>query len=372
MMRFVITVVTIGLIATAAWWLNGQSQPKVRPAKTASHADGPQLIYAPGVVEGASEQVELRLELSGRIEEVLVKEGEFVEPLTPLVRLDDATYRHEIDLLKAELQLVQAELLRLRNGAHQHERLEAQAILAAREARLKHAQIELDRSTRLLGTKAIGEQEAAKWEAEVKALTAEVRAAQARSDFVESPAREDEIAAFEAKLRAAEAKLALANTQLSRTLLIARSAGQILEVNHEPGELIDLDNPLPTLVMADTRRLRVRAYVEELDALAVRPNMTARITADGLPGRVFTGKVLQVLPRMSFKQVWTDQPDERFSVKSREVLIELDEPATSPVADDDVAPVGEIELVFGLVVEVEIDPLMAQPMLVREARGAER
>lgn len=372
MMRFIITVVTLGLLATAAWWLHEQSQPKVRPAKTVSDEDGRRLIYAPGVVEGVSEQVELRLELAGRIEEVLVKEGDFVEPGTLLVRLDDATYRQQIDLLEAELQLVQAELLRLKNGAHQHERLEAQAILAAREARLKHAQIELDRSTRLLGNKAIGEQEAAKWEAEVKALTAEVRAAQARSDFVEAPARQDEIQAFEAKIKAAEAKLALANTELSRTLLLARSAGQILEVNHEPGELIDLDNPLPTIVMADTRRLRVRAFVEELDALQVRPNMTARITADGLPGQVFTGQVLQVLPRMSFKQVWTDQPDERFNVKSREVLIELDQPATSPVADDGVAPVGEIELVFGLVVEVEIDPAAPQPMLMREARGVER
>jgi multidrug resistance efflux pump len=371
MMRVLITLVTLGSVAAAAMWLHKQSLPQARPAQPAASSEGPRMIYAPGAVEGASEQVELRLELPGRIVEVLVKEGDFVERGTLLVRLDDATYRQQIELLKAEHQVIQAELVRLRNGAHQHERMEAAQMLQARQERLKHAQRELVRSKKLLDTRSTSEQEVARWEAEVKALMAEVRAAQARHDFLDAPAREDEIKAIEAKATVVEARLDLAETELAKTLLHAPSSGQVLELNREPGELIDLDDPQPTIVLADTRRLRVRAYVEELDAMHVRAGMTAYITADGLPGQRIAGRVLQVLPRMSFKQVWTDRPDERFNVKSREVLIELSQPSSIPASTDVVTPINPPDLVFGLIVEVEIDPTIKAPPL-RQAASAER
>ena len=136
-------------------------------------------------------------------------------------------------------------------------------------------------------------------------------------------AREDELRAAEAQVTVAEAKLLLAQTELERTRLLAQSPGQILEVKFHAGELIELQNQPPVITMADTSRLPVRAYVEELDAANVKPGMLAKITADGMPGRVIEGQVVEVMPRMSFKQVWTDRPDERFDVKTREVLIEL-------------------------------------------------
>ena len=371
MTRILVSIVTVGLIVAACLWLHEQSQPVARPVKTVSLESQPRKIYAPGVVEGASEQVELRLELPGRIEEVRVSEGDYVAAGELLVRLDDATYRQQIDLLQAELSIIQAELKRLKNGAHQQERLEAEAILEARQARLTHADGELSRSKRLMETKAIGQQEVARWEVEVKALQAEVHAAKARYDFVIAPAREDEVKTVEAKIKAAEAKLVLAKTELARTLLHAPSAGQVLEVNHEPGELIDLDDPRPTIVIADTRRLRIRAFVEERDAMHVCVGMSARTTADGTPGQAYSGRVTQLLPRMSFKQVWTDRPDERFNVKSREVLIELDDAASTDAVDLDVLPVTAPPLVFGLVVEVAIDPTIPLPP-PRQAAAFER
>ena len=179
----------------------------------------------------------------------------------------------------------------------------------------------------------------------------------------------------------AEAKLLLAQTELERTRLLRTSPGQILEVKFHAGELIELQNQPPVITMADTSRLRVRAYVEELDAANVKPGMLAKITADGMPGRVIEGQVVEVMPRMSFKQVWTDRPDERFDVKTREVLIELrdardhalaraaawnreDDAATSDgdakasVEPDEPGLGNDAGLVYGLPVEVEIGPLV--------------
>jgi hypothetical protein len=94
--------------------------------------------------------------------------------------------------------------------------------------------------------------------------------------------------------------------------------------------------------------------------------MEARITADGLPGYSAPGRVIEIMPRMSFKQVWTDRPDERFDVKTREVLIEiLDEPAVSADGPPLSAAQTRVALVYGLPVEVELTP--AQPAMHSQA-----
>lgn len=367
MNRILVILIAAASLVGAGLWLHEQSRPAVQASRPLDLAALDRSIHAPGIVEGAAREVSLRLEVSGRVARVFVKEGDFVEAGQTLVKLDDATQRHNIAILAAEVEYAQAQLQRLKNGAHQQERAEAKALLDARRAKLNHAELEWDRTRRLLAQKAVGEQEVAHWEAQVNAFTAEALAAQARVDLLESPPRHDELQAAEARVEVARARLELAKTDLAKTELTAPSAGQVLELLREPGELIDLSDPRPVIVIADTRRKRVRAYVEELDALHVRPGMAARITADGLPGCVFAGEVVEVMPRMSFKQVWTDRPDERFDAKTREVLIEIrgvesaGNGGAASLRQTVTTSARPTELVYGLLVEVEMLPTTTTP-----------
>jgi len=361
MIRTLFLLVTLALLAAGSLWLHAQSRPPVRPPRPVS-AVGPRSIFAPGVVEGASRQIDLRLEVAGRVAQVAVKEGDFVEAGALLVQLDDAMQRHQLAMLQAELAGAEAQLQRLENGAHPHEREEAQAWLAAREARLKHAELERDRAKQLVDHSAGAAQELARWEAEAKALKAEVLAAKARLDLLLAPPREDELAAARARVDAARARVDQAQEELRRTRLVAPAPGEVLAVHCQVGERIDLTDPQPVVILADTRQRRVRAYVEELDAVRVRLGMPARLTADGLPGKVFHGQVVEIMPRMTFKQVWSDRPGERFDAKTREVVVELSDP-TPPTAAQPQPPeaTDDGDLVYGLLVEVELVPNPSPP-----------
>jgi multidrug resistance efflux pump len=323
MTRFFTIVAALALVAMGCLWLHEQSRPAVRATQPVRREAASLSIHAPGIVEGGHREVELRPEVPGRIAEILVAEGDYVAAGEVLVKLDDATQRHSVAMLEAEVRLAQAQLQRLENGAHEYEREEAKATYAAAVARRNHAQIELDRALRLKAASAISEQEYDRWENEVRSLTQQAAAAKARVDFLTAPARTDELLAAEAKVDIAQARLNLARAELARTEVRAPSRGQILHRRREPGEVVDLEDPRPVLVMADTFRPRVRAYVEELDAPHVRVGLAAHITADGFPGRVFVGEVVEVLPSMSAKQVWSEKPSERFDLKTREVVIEL-------------------------------------------------
>lgn len=98
--------------------------------------------------------------------------------------------------------------------------------------------------------------------------------------------------------------------------------------------------------MADTSRLRVRAFVEEFDAPRVKTGMSATIVADAIPGKEYRGRIVELNPRMTRKQFWNDDPSERFDTTTREVWIELEETDA---------------LVMGLRVDVVIDLEPAPP-----------
>ena len=101
----------------------------------------------------------------------------------------------------------------------------------------------------------------------------------------------------------------------------------MLDVNTEPGELTGPDRAEPLVVLSDTSTIRVRAFVEELDAPRVAVGMPAQITADGLPDTTFIGRVIAISPRMETKSIHADRPYELYDTKVREVFVELtDEP----------------------------------------------
>ena len=309
-------------------------------------------IFAPGRIEGATEEAELRPRLHGQLVELSAREGQLVRAGQILLRIDDQEYRHHVALATAQLQLAEFELDRLRNGTRVQQRREARARYEAKRAELQLAELTCQRTDRLFAENAASAQEADDRRATVATLEAEVAASLAHLELVEAPAREDEVAMAKARIATAQAQLELAQVQLDRTVLRAPFSGQILAVAIEPGELAGPASPTATIVMADTSRFRVRALVEELDAPLVQVGMTATVTADGLPGRPFRGRVSELSPRMTNKQIFSDDPSQRYDTKAREVWIELEEPFQP--------------LVVGLRVDVVIDVVVPSAKIAPE------
>jgi multidrug resistance efflux pump len=342
-MRPVLLTFAIGLLIALGLLIDAQSRPTV----THSGPDGGQtLISAEGRVEGLTPEIGLRPQLAGRVVEVLVQEGQLVTANQVLLCLDDSQYRQEEALAAADVALAEAQLERLINGAHARERDEAAAMVRAKEAERERSQLNWKRMESLLQTQAVSQQQADNERMLLSGLTGELDAARARLQRVEATARPDEIRIENARISAAKARLELTRVQVERTLLRAPCAGQILKAEIKPGELTGPSSTEPAVVLADTSRFQIRAWVDELDAPRVKVGMPARVVADGLPGLQFSGRVARLSPRMDRKQVWSDQPGERRDTKTREIWIDLDENAG---------------LVVGLRVEVAVDPNRTPP-----------
>jgi HlyD family secretion protein len=310
--------------------------PVVRPAQS---GDARQ-IYASGRIEGATSEIELRLQAVGRITQVPVCEGQVVKAGDLLIQLDDQQYRQEIALAGAELVLAEAQLQRLLSGAHPQQRNEAASLCRAREAELKRAELTWQRTQEMLRDKTIAQQEADNQWMHLTALRNEVDAARARLAFLESSARPDEIRIEEARIAAAKARVESSKVQADHTRLLAPCNAQVLKLNGKVGEMTGPTSVEPAAILADTSRYFVRAFVEERDAPRVAVGMPAKITLDALRDQTLTGRVVRLSPRMDRKSVFSDRATERYDTKTRTVWIEL--------------PPGP-SLVLGLRVDVTID-----------------
>lgn len=279
-------------------------------------------IYAAGIVEGVTPEVEIRSEKPGRVVEIAVAEGDFVRQGDVLFRLDFREEAANLAAAHAALELAKGE------------RQEAIRLWEAKIAELKGAEQDLERTARLLKTKAASAREADNQATRVDSLKAEVAAAAARV----SP-HSDGKSLTEARIDAERANVQLAEVLFDERVIRAPKDGQVLAINLELGELAGSETQEPSVVMADSSRLHVRAFVEELDATAVRIGDEARINGDGLRRRNIRGEVVFVSPRMAPKKLFRGKSEELYDVKTREVLIKILE---------------DVELVIGLDVDVTI------------------
>ena len=330
-MKSILLVLVIAVGAMAAvlsqFYLTGVSQPALRELGGHPVQTEPDRIAANGVVEGAHLEAALRFEVTGTLAAIHVREGQEVRRGTLLAELDNGTQKHQVALARADLASARAELLRLRNGEREEKRKAAAAVEAARKAVLQQAETDYKRSQRLLNTNAGSMEQVENDHFKVLRAKADLAEAVAQRALADAPARVEDIAASEGRVAAAKAKLRLAKTDLAKTRLLARCSGRILRVHAEPGELATPNSAQALLTMADLSHLRIRAFIEELDAGRVRAGQHAIVTADGYPGQEFPGVVTLVIPRMGKRAPQTDEAREYKDTYFREALIDLDSSA---------------------------------------------
>lgn len=156
-----------------------------------------------------------------------------------------------------------------------------------------------------------------------------------------SALRKEDLTIADAKVALAEGTVRRERLMLDKTVLRAPIDGVVLRVQAEPGEMVGPDDGRDLFTLVNRSSTRVRASVEELDAMRVAVGQNAVVVADGLPDRKFKGIVQSCSPFVAPKVQRHLKPGEMVDVRVREVLLEL--------ADGG-------ELLIGLPVEVFIEP----------------
>lgn len=274
-------------------------------------------LDASGTVE-ATEAL-LGFQVPGRIEGVLVSEGDAVSAGQELARLDRTELAARLAGAQAQARAARAMLAELERGFRPEELAQARAALRAAEQRLVEAERERERSRRLYEGGAISRQ--AFEQAETSATVVEMQREQAKEQLalLEAGPRRERIEAQRAAVLQADAAVSQAEASMTNAVIVAPFAGVITVRHREPGETVPAGGAVLTLMNPNDRWVRIylRGDVVGRAGLGQR----AKITADAYRDRTYSGEVAFIAREAEFTPRNVQTAEERvklvYAVKVR-------------------------------------------------------
>jgi HlyD family secretion protein len=253
-------VVVLLAVVVLASVRGGQGKKGVKVyAEDVVRRDLTEIVKASGDIEPRV-KVELSAHVIGKIEKMMVKEGQWIEKGQPFLRLEREAYIAQRDqwaaqLRSAETSVKQAEvsLADSRNRLARAQKLSQEGIFT--DQQLEDAQ--LQEKSAVLRLEEAGE-----------------------------------------AVEQARANLTKAQDDLSKTTIYAPLTGRVIELNAEEGEVVvsgTMNNPGSIIgVIADMSELLATVDVDETEIVNVGLGQDATLKVDALPGKEYHGKVVEV------------------------------------------------------------------------------
>jgi HlyD family secretion protein len=204
----------------------------------------------------ADNQVEIYSEVSGVVEQVLVRNGDTVQRGQALLRIRDTELRERLKQAEAGLQIAQARTE------------QAEASLVQLKAQFDRAKSLADRNMSS--------------QAEVDNITAELASAQANVSL--------------ANAQVAQAKSAVdeANMNLSRTVIRSPVNGLVGQRGLEPGQLISPNTRL--FIVGNPNNLRITTIITERMMMYIKEGMKVEVSNPSVPDSVVSATISRISP----------------------------------------------------------------------------
>jgi len=254
-----VLLVAVASIAGIAMARGGDKGALVR-TEAVVRRDLVSVVTASGKIE-PKRKVDISADLSGRVTQVAVEEGQWVERGALLLRIDPTQYQSAVR--RAEAAVAQA---RAR---------EAQA-----RAQLLKAQNDVRRAEML---------------AQGKELISAQDLDQART---QAQVAEAEMQAARFAVQQAQAAVSEARDNLSKTTIVAPMSGRVTRLNIEEGETAvigTMNNPGSLLLtVADLSVMEAKIKVDETEVPNLGVGDSASVRIDAFPDREFSGRVTRI------------------------------------------------------------------------------
>jgi len=275
--RLPVLILMVALIAAGAYFY-----PRIT-----NKAKPENQLTLSGNIEAHESLVSFKIQ--GRIIDLPVEEGQWVEQGALLAHLDDADYRQKVRIDEASVNVHESNLALTLAGTREQEVKASQQTMLDAQADLQQKKLDYDRAQNLFSKEEISAQDRDRADTALKRAEATFQAAQQRYNQAVEGSRKEDIAIARANLAEANANLGLSRVNLSYTILRAPSAGVITVRQAELGEVVVPGTPVVTL--ADLDHIWLRAYIAETDLGRIRWGQEATITTDTYPGKQYRGRV---------------------------------------------------------------------------------
>jgi multidrug resistance efflux pump len=291
--RQILPIAALIGVAIAAWLIfvglpdRSTNEPAEQPPKAVGDLANAPRVAGAGIVEPASEVIDIGSALSGLVTAVPVRPGDRVAQGAVLFMVDARSARAQLDQANAAIN-------------------EARAAIAEANAAQKTAREQLALYRSLADPAAVSRAEVIRAEGEEAAATSRLGLARAR-------------------LAGAQAAAAAARTEIERLIVRAPIAGEILAVNIRPGEFVATQggSGQPFIQMGNTDPLHVRIDIDENEVGRVKLGAPAVISPRGAAELHVEATFVRAEPQVVPKRSLTNSAAERVDVRVLQLIYAL-------------------------------------------------
>ncbi len=284
---------------------------------------GPGEGFASGNGRIEATEIDVATRLGGRVQEILVNEGDFVQSGQVLARM-------QVDMLQAQRDEASAHREQARNAVttaraqvavRESDRAAAQAVVAQRESELDAARRRLSRSQTLSAEGAASVQELDDDSARVRSVQAALDAARAQVTAAQAgvDAARAQVTGAESSLTAGVATVARVDADLGDTQLKAPRDGRVQYRIAQPGEVLGGGGKVLNLV--DLADVYMTFFLPETAVGKVALGSEVRVILDAAPAYVIPARVSFVASTAQFTPKTVETASERqklmFRVKAQ-------------------------------------------------------
>lgn len=217
----------------------------------------------PEVIQGQAEATEVRIssKVPGRILELRVEEGQWVQAGDTLVILDSPEVQAKLLQAQSAKDAAQAQSNKAMKGVREEMITAAQATWQKAQAGLDIAEKSFNRLDRLFEQGVVSAQKRDEAEANYKSMIATEQAAKSQYLMAKNGAEKEDKAAAEALVNQARGAINEVESYLSEICLLSPIDGQISEIFPKVGELVGTGAPIMNVM--DTEDFKVIFNVRE-------------------------------------------------------------------------------------------------------------
>ncbi|SOD03754.1 HlyD family secretion protein [bacterium JGI 053] len=253
-------VLVVGVLAALAVAGKGSGAGREVRSEVVARRDLVSTVTASGKIQ-PKRKVDISADVSGRVIQLAVEEGQWVNRGDLLLRIDASQYEAEVNQAQA--------------AVAQNRSREAEA-----RAQLLKAQSDARRADQLAqGRDLVSAQEVDNAHTQAQVAAASLQGARFAVDQ-------------------AQASLARARDNLRKTTIVAPMAGRVVRLNIHEGETAiigTMNNPGSLLLtVADPSAMEAKVKVDETDVPGITVGDSASLKIDAFPGRAFTGRVTRI------------------------------------------------------------------------------
>ena len=268
-------------------------------------------------------EIDVAAKLGGRVQSIVVKEGDFVTAGQPLAHMQIDTLQASHDEARARHQQAVAAVANAEAqvAVRESDRQAALALVAQRQSELDAAQRRLARSQTLVREGASSDQEVDDDRARERSLEAAVVASRAQAEAAQAAitAARTQVASARAAVTAAQATVARIKADIDDSALVAPRSGRVQYRIAQPGEVIGGGGKVLNLV--DLSDVYMTFFLPEPVAGRLALGSEVRIVLDAAPQLVIPAKVSFVASTAQFTPKTVETASERqkmmFRVKAQ-------------------------------------------------------